>query len=83
MTWFFKHHKNDDIAEANSVTDGTGIEKTHRVQDAGPRYGIEPPEAARERRVASVRRIAGIWADRTDIPADGLEYERTLRDEWR
>jgi hypothetical protein len=38
---------------------------------------------ARQQRVAALRRVAGIWADRTDIPADGLKYERELRDEWR
>lgn len=37
----------------------------------------------RKLRMASLRRIAGIWANRTDIPADGLQYERELRNEWR
>jgi hypothetical protein len=34
-------------------------------------------------RVAAIRRFAGLWATRQDIPADGLEYERELRNEWR
>lgn len=45
--------------------------------------GADARMQARERRFASLRRVAGIWADRTDIPADGLQYERTLRDEWQ
>jgi hypothetical protein len=43
----------------------------------------DPQIEARKLRLASLRRVAGIWADRTDIPADGLQYERELRDEWR
>ncbi|RFP10134.1 MULTISPECIES: hypothetical protein [unclassified Duganella] len=38
---------------------------------------------ARKRRVEALRRIAGIWANRTDIPADGLTYQVELRSEWR
>ena len=38
---------------------------------------------ARIRRVAAVRCVAGIWANRTDIPADGIVYEPELRDEWQ
>lgn len=37
---------------------------------------------ARKRRADALRRVAGIWALRQDIPADGLEYQRTLRAEW-
>jgi hypothetical protein len=44
---------------------------------------VDPRVEARKRRLASLRSVAGIWADRTDIPADGLQYERDLRDEWR
>lgn len=40
-------------------------------------------EPRRQRRLASLRRVAGIWANRTDIPADGLQYERELRNEWQ
>jgi hypothetical protein len=43
----------------------------------------DPRIEARKQRIASLRRVAGIWADRTDIPADGLKYEREMRDEWR
>jgi len=38
---------------------------------------------ARRRRVEALRRVAGIWADRTDIPADSLTYQSELRSEWR
>ena len=38
---------------------------------------------ARRRRAAALKRIAGLWAGRQDIPADGLEYQRELRSEWR
>ncbi|MYN20078.1 hypothetical protein GTP81_25380 [Rugamonas sp. FT107W] len=38
---------------------------------------------ARKRRVEALRRVAGIWANRTDIPADGLTYQLELRSEWR
>jgi hypothetical protein len=44
---------------------------------------VDPRMEARKRRLASLRSVAGIWADRTDIPADGLLYERELRNEWR
>jgi hypothetical protein len=40
-------------------------------------------EARRARRLAALKKVAGIWADRADIPADGLLYERELRNEWR
>jgi len=40
-------------------------------------------EARRARRMAALRKAAGIWAHRPDIPADGLEYQRQLRSEWQ
>ena len=43
----------------------------------------DAPLDARLRRSETLERIAGIWANRKDIPADGLEYERELRREWR
>ena len=39
----------------------------------------ESTEAGRARRMAALKKVAGIWAKRKDIPADGLEYERELR----
>jgi hypothetical protein len=38
---------------------------------------------ARQRRIDALKRVAGMWANRKDIPADGLEYQRELRAEWR
>lgn len=43
----------------------------------------DPQIEARKLRMESLRRVAGIWADRSDIPADGLQYERQLRNEWQ
>lgn len=48
-----------------------------------PAADIEAIEERRARRITALRQIAGIWAHRTDIPADGLEYQRELRDRWR
>jgi hypothetical protein len=41
------------------------------------------PAEARRRRIAALEGVFGIWAERKDIPADGLDYERELRAEWR
>lgn len=38
-------------------------------------------EARRARRMAALKKVAGIWSDRPDIPPDGLEYQRELRPE--
>lgn len=43
----------------------------------------EPIEVRRARRMAALKKVAGIWAEREDIPADGLDYQRALRSEWR
>lgn len=37
---------------------------------------------ARNKRVAILKQVAGIWAGRDDIP-DSVEYQRQLRAEWR
>lgn len=42
----------------------------------------DPAAQARKRRADALKRVAGIWLNRTDIPADGLDYERELRAEW-
>ncbi len=48
---------------------------------------VAPPtdsvEDRRARRMAALRKAAGMWANRKDIPADGLEYQRAMRAEWR
>jgi hypothetical protein len=63
---------------------------THQNEQDAAKEGLAKNESdadllaeARKRRIATLRRVAGIWANRTDIPADGIEYERELRDEWR
>lgn len=63
---------------------------THQSEPGSAKEGLDKagPEAdprteARKSRVAALRRVAGIWSNRTDIPADGIKYERKLRDEWR
>ena len=43
----------------------------------------ESIETRRARRMAALKKVAGIWAHRSDIPADGLDYQRELRAEWR
>jgi hypothetical protein len=35
-------------------------------------------EMRRLRRLAALKHVAGIWANRADIPADGLEYQREI-----
>lgn len=40
-------------------------------------------EARRARRMAALKKVAGIWSHREDIPADGLDYQRKLRSEWQ
>jgi hypothetical protein len=64
------------------------LHQTHRkdvtVENATDEPGEQDPRVeARKRRITSLRRVAGIWADRADIPADALQYERELRNEWR
>jgi hypothetical protein len=59
-----------------------------RTDDSPSQNVIETPKPAstvderRARRLSAARRIAGLWANRPDIPADGLDYQRALRSEW-
>lgn len=61
----------------------------HPVENAARDATVKPPttedtiEERRARRMAALRKAAGMWADRKDIPADGLEYQRAMRAEWR
>ena len=50
---------------------------------SNPHTDEDTIEARRARRMAALRKTAGMWADRKDIPADGLEYQREMRAEWR
>lgn len=45
------------------------------------RKAPETDEEGRQRRLVALRKVAGIWKDRTDIPTDGLEYQRYMRNE--
>jgi hypothetical protein len=47
--------------------------------DRQPRQ--ETVAEGRQRRLNAVRKVAGLWKDRQDIPTDGLEYERLMRNE--
>lgn len=55
--------------------------ETQMADDAQDNPVPDPRVEARRRRIASLRRVAGMWAERTDIPDDGLQYERALRNE--
>lgn len=44
---------------------------------------VDTIEARRAHRMAALRKVAGIWSSRPDIPADGLEYQQALRAEWQ
>jgi hypothetical protein len=45
---------------------------------------INSPEyrAGRARRIAALKEIFGLWSKRNDIPKDGLQYQRLMREEW-
>jgi hypothetical protein len=62
------HHEEPDVSNEKPATIAT--ETDARV-------------ALRKQRLAALRRAAGIWANRADIPVDGLQYERAMRDEWQ
>lgn len=36
----------------------------------------------RRRRAEALKKIEGLWKDRTDIPTDGVEYQKQIRSEW-
>ena len=39
-------------------------------------------EGRRARRMKALLPVAGLWVNRKDIPADGLEYQQAMRAEW-
>lgn len=41
----------------------------------------ETAEEGRIRRLAALRKIAGLWKNRLDIPTDGMEYQRLMRNQ--
>lgn len=58
--------------------------KANDVAETDPKVS-EPDtvEERRARRMRALRKVAGLWADRDDIPSDALEYQRATRAEWR
>ncbi len=42
-----------------------------------------PAEAAREKRLAAIMSINGLWKGDPDKPQDGVAYQREARAEWR
>ena len=64
-----KHSLDDHHMRDADVSDDSVVEDTIEVR--------------RARRMAALKKVAGIWAHRADIPADGLEYQRALRSEWQ
>lgn len=59
------------------------VENAARDVSTTPAAELDTVEERRARRMAALRNVAGMWADRKDIPADGLEYQREMRAEWR
>jgi hypothetical protein len=41
------------------------------------------PEEQRRRRAEALHVVEGMWKSRTDIPLDGVEYQKQIRSEWR
>lgn len=39
-------------------------------------------EERRQKRLEVLKKTCGLWKDRTDVPKDGLEYQRMMREEW-
>lgn len=65
----------ETIQEMMSDEDFAMIVQSIDVHSAEYRSG-------RARRIAALNEIFGLWASRTDIPKDGLEYQRLMRKEW-
>ena len=62
----------DDSSSGSTPTENT----------LGSSSVVDLLEARRNRRLAALTAASGLWRDRTDIPADGVEYQRDLRKEW-
>ncbi|NRR29219.1 hypothetical protein HSX11_03375 [Oxalobacteraceae bacterium] len=64
----------------DSLNKSLGIRPTE--PDTKNKPASETIEERRQRRRAAIQKSVGLWKDRTDIPTDGLEYQRQLRGEW-
>lgn len=73
------------IKGAGMATLKHSLDNHHAIDAIAPDEPISADtlEARRARRMAALKKVAGIWAHRPDIPADGLEYQRQLRSEWQ
>jgi hypothetical protein len=40
------------------------------------------PEEQQRRRAEALKATLGLWKGRADIPSDGVEYQKQLRNEW-
>lgn len=66
--------RHDKLKIVNGPLDAKPLAADHQ-----PRQ--ETVAQGQQRRLNAVRKVAGIWKDRQDIPTDGLEYERLMRNE--
>lgn len=57
-----------------------GVE-LHPIEEA-PMYDESTIEGRRARRRAALNNIQGLWKGREDLPGDGVEQQRRMRDEW-
>lgn len=69
--------------ESDMTTMQHPVENAARDAPAKPADTTDTVEWRRARRMAALRKVSGMWASRKDIPADGLEYQREMRAEWR
>ncbi len=59
------------------------LEKSLKAEESSSRKDEERLKAERQAKLrAALKALEGIWKDRTDIPKDGVEFERMLRDKW-
>ena len=59
------------------------IEKSLDTDKSSSPHDEELLKAVRQAKLrTALKALEGIWKDRTDIPKDGVEFERMLRDEW-
>lgn len=68
------------MATMHLTADSTANDATDK--ELPPVLHVETVEDRRARRMKALKAAAGLWAERKDIPADGLEYQSALRAEW-
>lgn len=50
--------------------------------DNHERHEVRPLDPVKAKRMEALSKCFGLWKDRTDIPKDGLEYQRMMREGW-